>query len=132
MATVLINEHDPRVLSALAMLLRDSGYEVVEADDSEAALEAIAGHGPDILLTDVNMPGMTGPQLIKQLRRSHPGLGIIAMSGGGMHQNPELATTLASIAGADRVLEKPFRNEALLSDLSALLSSARRARATRR
>ena len=132
MATVLINEHDEGVLSALAMLLRDSGYEVLEANDSEAALETIAGHGPDILLTDVNMPGMTGPQLIKQLRKSHPGLGIIAMSGGGMHQNPELATTLASIAGADRVLEKPFRNEALLSDLSALLSSARRARATRR
>ena len=128
MATVLINERDEGVLSALAMLLRDSGHQVLEADDSEAALEAIAGGSPDVLLTDVNMPGMTGVQLIKQLRRSHPGLGIIAMSGGGMHQNPELATTLASIAGADRVLEKPFRNETLLADVSALVSSARRAR----
>ena len=128
MATVLINERDEGVLSALAMLLRDSGYQVLEADDSEAALETIAGGSPDVLITDVNMPGMTGVQLIKQLRRSHPGIGIIAMSGGGMHQNPELATTLASIAGADRVLEKPFRNESLLSDVSALLSTARRAR----
>ena len=132
MATVLINEHDGGVLSALATLLRDSGYQVLEADDSAAALETIAGQGPDILLTDVNMPGMTGVQLIKKLRRSHPALGIIAMSGGGMNQNPELATTLASIAGADRVLEKPFRNEALLSDVSALLSGSRRARAARR
>ena len=128
MATVLINEHDEGVLSALALLLRDSGYEVLESDDSEGALETIAGGSPDVLLTDVNMPGMTGVQLIKQVRRSHPGLGIIAMSGGGMHQNPELATTLAGIAGADRVLEKPFTNESLLSDVSALLSSARRAR----
>ena len=132
MATVLINEHDGGVLSALATLLRDSGYQVLEAEDSAAALETIAGQGPDILLTDVNMPGMTGVQLIKKLRQSHPALGIIAMSGGGMNQNPELATTLASIAGADRVLEKPFRNEALLSDVSALLSGSRRARAARR
>lgn len=132
MSTVLINEHDAGVLSALAMLLRDSGYEVLEAEDSEAALEAITARSPDVLLTDVNMPGMTGVQLIKQLRKSHPGLGIIAISGGGMHQNPELATTLASIAGADRVLEKPFKNETLLSDVAAVLSSARRARAARR
>jgi CheY-like chemotaxis protein len=132
MATVLITEHDEGVLSALAMLLRRSGYQVLEADRSEAALESVASHGPDILLTDVNMPGMTGVELIKKLRKSHPALGIIAISGGGMHQNPELATTLASIAGADRVLEKPFKNEALLSDVSALLASARRSRAGRR
>ena len=78
------------------------------------------------------MPGMTGVQMIKRLRKSHPTVGIIAMSGGGMNQNPELATTLAGIAGADRVLEKPFKNEILLSSVHALLARARRPRAGRR
>ena len=132
MATVLITEHDEGVLEALSMLLRDAGHQVFEADRCEAALETVAARSPDILLTDVNMPGMTGIQMIKKLRQSHPSLGIIAMSGGGMHQNPELATTLASIAGADRVLEKPFRNEVLLSDVASLATTVRRPRTTRR
>lgn len=132
MATVLIAEHDEGVLNALATLLRSAGHEVLEAGRCEDALETVASRSPDILLTDVNMPGMTGDQMIKRLRESHPTIGIIAMSGGGMNQNPELATTLAGIAGADRLLEKPFKNEILLSNVHSLLATARRPRAGRR
>ena len=128
MAAILLGDDDPEVRFALGMLLREAGHEVLEADGCSEILDTAAGRRPDLVVTDVNMPGMSGVELMEQLRGTRPGTPIIAMTGGGMHQNPELATTLASIAGADRVLEKPFRNESLLSDVSALLSSVRRAR----
>ena len=68
------------------------------------------------------MPGMSGVELMEQLRGTRPGTPIIAMTGGGMHQTPELAATLAGNAGADRVLQKPFGNDELLAEVSTLLS----------
>ena len=114
------------VLNALATLLRSAGHEVFEAERCEDALETVP-------LPESRYPPHRrehagddrGPD-DQEAAQEHPTIGIIAMSGGGMHQNPELATTLASIAGADRALEKPFKNEILLSSVHSLLSTARR------
>ena len=122
MAAILLGDDDPEVRFALGMLLREAGNEVLEADGCKEILDSAAGRRPDLVVTDVNMPGMGGPELIEQLRRIRPGVPIIAMTGGGMHQTPELAAILAGNAGADRVLQKPFGNDELLAEVSTLLS----------
>ncbi len=66
------------------------------------------------------MAGMSGVELIEELRKTRPGAENRHDSG-GMHQTPELAATLAANAGADRVLQKPFANDALLAEVGALL-----------
>ena len=122
MAAILLGDEDPEVRFALGMLLRDAGHEILEADRCSAVLETSAGKRPDLVVTDVNMAGMSGVELIEQLRRARPGIPVIAMTGGGMHQTPDLAATLAANAGADRVLQKPFGNDELLAEVSTLLS----------
>ena len=122
MAAILLGDDDPEVRFALGMLLREAGHEVLEADGCSGILDTAAGRRPDLVVTDVNMPGMSGVELMEQLRGTRPGTPIIAMTGGGMHQTPELAATLAGNAGADRVLQKPFGNDELLAEVSTLLS----------
>ena len=121
MAAILLADDDAGVLFALGMLLREAGHEVLEADRCQAVLETVTSRRPDLAVTDVNMPDMSGVDLIEELRRIRPGIPIIAITGGGMHQTPELAATLAANAGADRVLQKPFGNDALLAEVAALL-----------
>ena len=123
MATMLVADDDPGVRYALTQLFSSLGDdEVMEADGCEAALRIMAAAEPDVVVTEAVMAGMTASEYIKALRSACPRAGIVALSAGGMHQDPEFATGLASTAGADEVLRKPARNEPLLAAVNKLLS----------
>lgn len=123
MATLLVADDDQGVRYALVLLLRAvGGYEVMEADGCGPALQIMAETKPDVVVTEAVMAGMTAVEYIEQMRRACPSAGIVAISAGSMHQDPVFATGLASMAGADTVLRKPARNEALLAAVSELLS----------
>ena len=121
MATLLLADDDAVVRYAFALLLRSSGYHVLEAPSNDAAL-ALAKENPDAVITDVNMPGMTALELLEQLKKTNPDIGIIALSGGAMHQRPGLAESFAETGAASRVLQKPVRNAELLAEVEAVLS----------
>ena len=121
MATLLLADDDPIVRYAFALLLRTNGYHVFEAPSNDAAL-ALAKENPDAVITDVNMPGMTALELLEKLRKTNPDIGIIALSGGAMHQRPGLAESFAETGAANRVLQKPVRNDVLLAEVEAVLS----------
>ncbi len=79
---LLVEDEDPvRLFSARA--LRNKGYKVVEAKSGEAALEIIVAKTEtfDLLITDVVMPRMDGPALIKEVRAIHPDMKVIFISG---------------------------------------------------
>ncbi|MDQ8154801.1 MAG: response regulator [Gemmatimonadota bacterium] len=82
-ATVLVAEDDEAIRSAVRRILTRAGYSVVVAPDGlEAARIAEARGTPfDLVLTDVIMPSLTGPQLVGRLRRRWPGLAALFMSG---------------------------------------------------
>ena len=121
MATLLLADDDAIVRYALALLLRSNGYHVLEAPSNDAAL-ALAKENPDAIITDVNMPGMTALEILEELKKTNPDIGIIALSGGAMHQRPGLAESFAETGAANRVLQKPVRNEQLLQEVEAVLS----------
>jgi CheY-like chemotaxis protein len=60
---VMVVDDDRHAREALALLLTDEGYEVLAAADGAAALAALAGFQPDVIITDVSMPRMDGPAL---------------------------------------------------------------------
>ena len=64
MSRVLVAEDDPHILRLISLWLGREGYEVLEARNGLAALELIEAGGVDVLVSDVNMPGMTGLELI--------------------------------------------------------------------
>jgi two-component system cell cycle sensor histidine kinase/response regulator CckA len=83
MSTVLLVEDEDAVRSFAARALRNKGYEVIEAQSGEVALDVIREKGDslDILVTDVVMPRVDGPTLVREVRETHPDLKVIFISG---------------------------------------------------
>ena len=97
-ARLLLVDDDDAVRGVLAGELGDLGYDVVEAADAEAALQAIASGQVDALLVDVVMPGLDGRALAEIIRRDRPSLPVLFMTG---HADR------SRLAG-ELVIEKPF------------------------
>ena len=80
--TVLVVDDEPMVLDVTASMLEDLGCDVVTATNGVAALDMLARDSRiTILITDINMPGMSGYELAERARRSRPGLQVILLSG---------------------------------------------------
>jgi two-component system cell cycle sensor histidine kinase/response regulator CckA len=82
-ATVLVVEDEEIVRRATCRALREHGYQVLQARSGVDALEVESTHEGliDLLLTDVVMPGMSGPELAERMRQRRPGIGVVFMSG---------------------------------------------------
>lgn len=114
-ARILLVEDDSRLRSLTARLLRDGGYTVVEAQNGEHAVSVAAGHLTrfDLVLTDVNMPGKSGPQLVEALRASRPDLRFVYISG----YTTGLLSESSVIETGAVFLEKPFTRAGLLNTI---------------
>jgi CheY-like chemotaxis protein len=81
MHDVLVADDNPLLVSVLAEIFRESGYAVRTAPDGFVALAMIRDRIPDILISDLNMPRMSGFELLSIVRRRFPRIAVIAMSG---------------------------------------------------
>lgn len=116
---ILIVDDDDALRTALSRTLRANGYEVDQAGDAPEALGVIDRAAPDVILTDIMMPGGDGVELINAIRGRSPRPGILAMSGRGSMGALDLLR-LAEKLGADLSLNKPFSTDELLLALSEL------------
>jgi two-component system cell cycle sensor histidine kinase/response regulator CckA len=105
---VLVVEDAPELRALVVAVLSRAGYRVISQADPVQALAAAMPGIPDLLVSDVVMPGMDGPSLAAELRDRHPGLRVLLMSG----YSPEHA--LGGAASSDPLLPKPFVAEELL------------------
>jgi PAS domain S-box-containing protein len=118
---ILLVEDDEHVLASTSRTLRQAGYEVVSASSGAEVLELL-GRGrpaPDLLLTDVVMPGMNGRQVAEAVREVFQGLRVLFMSG---YAQDIIVHHGVVDPGLD-LLEKPFTNEALLQRVRAALDA---------
>ena len=120
MALILIVDDDAAVRDSIRTLLELDGHELAEAEDGRAGEEAIQRRLPDLVILDIFMPERDGFETLRSLRRTHPGLKILAISGCA---DGQLERTLAFALefGANAVLEKPFRPDALRAAVGELL-----------
>jgi len=117
--TILLIEDEAALRAVASEYLRSKGYEVVEAGDGETALEFCKSHkGPiDLLITDVVMPGSSGPSVAKTVLEARPGLRTIFMSGyTDRTLGPELLGPNATF------FQKPFSLDALARKIHAMLN----------
>jgi two-component system cell cycle sensor histidine kinase/response regulator CckA len=115
--TVLLVEDEAALRDLVMETLAEAGYTVIAASRADEALELAAGHAApiDLLLTDVIMPGMSGPALARRLSELRPDLRVVFMSG-------YTANTLGQQGVNEQdVLEKPFSPSVLLRKLEAIL-----------
>ena len=81
MSDVLIVDDNPMLLTVLAEIFKQRGYFVRTASDGFSALALLRDRVPDVLISDLNMPGMSGFELLSVVRRRFPAITVIAMSG---------------------------------------------------
>ena len=78
---LLVVDDDEQLLNSLSLLCTELGFETRIATSGQSALKQIATEVPDILLSDLQMPGMSGYELISAVRRRYAAVRVIAMSG---------------------------------------------------
>jgi PAS domain S-box-containing protein len=113
--TILLVEDDDIMRQMTRKLLDEHGYRVIEAQDAKTALEKLTERdgSVDLLLTDVVMRGMSGPELVDRLRTTMPDLKVVFMSG----YTGELIASHQSAHQVITLLEKPFTRASLLNTL---------------
>jgi len=119
---ILVVEDDPEAaLFAVHVLTTRGQFEVVHTADPAEALRLAAAEHWDLLLTDLDLPGMTGIELLAELRQVAPTLPVAVTSAHA------LDGTLASLLGhADEYLEKPVRVDKLIATATALIGRGRK------
>jgi two-component system C4-dicarboxylate transport response regulator DctD len=84
---VLVVDDDPSVRESVARLLESAGYLVASAEDGLGALVQMRNAQPDAIISDLNMPGMSGTELLAVVRQSFPQILTVAMSGAYDHSD---------------------------------------------
>jgi CheY-like chemotaxis protein len=119
--SILLVEDDAAVRATVAAQLRGLGYRVATAENGAAALAHLAGDRPDLLMTDVVMPGgMNGRQLAEAAHAHHPRLRVLYISG----YTQDALAPLGQIPPGTHLLTKPFRRGDLARAVRKALDAA--------
>lgn len=114
---VLVADDGPAVRRLFEAILSKAGYEVSTAEDGIAALEKLRANPPDVLVTDWNMPGVTGIELCETMRRIGTSRRVHVILVTGNDKREEVVAGLK--AGADDYVTKPVHREELLARVAA-------------
>ena len=118
--SILVADDEPIVLSLARVILRNSGYQVLLAKDGKEALNVHQQAGPvDLVLTDIIMPVMTGPEFVHEIKKEAADLRCIFMSG---YDKEQVRRHGVDDGGCD-FLRKPFTPGALLKKVRETLDA---------
>jgi DNA-binding NtrC family response regulator len=121
--TVLVVDDESAMREYVRFFLEKKGLLVFEANDGNDAIALAMAHPPDLIITDLVMPGKEGIETIRDIKSRFPLCGIIAMSGA---INAETYLSMAQCLGAHTVLQKPFEREALETAVEEALAKPKK------
>jgi CheY-like chemotaxis protein len=121
MSKILVFDDEPSILLMLKKMLEKEGHEVDLALNGRDGMELFEKNKPDMVITDIIMPEKEGLETILELRKSHPDIKIIAISGGG-RIGPEGYLPSAKHLGADMVFQKPLVQKEFIQAVALLLN----------
>jgi len=118
-AKVLLVDDEDQLRRVMRDLLEREGYDVIEAGDGVEALDQVDRHAPDIIVLDLNLPGLDGYGVLSHLRsrRATEHIPVVVLTARGDEENEVRVFEF----GADDFLSKPFRARALSARLDAVL-----------
>ena len=115
-AAILVVDDDPQIRRTLRATLSSSGYDVIDAEDAQEAIEKVVREHPDLVLLDVNLPEVDGIAACIEMRRSFQGPIIMVTVRDSKRDKID-----AFNAGADDYVVKPFSTDELLARIQAAL-----------
>jgi CheY-like chemotaxis protein len=115
--TILIVDDHAAVRNVIRTILEEAGYRVLEAGDAKEAVAHLGEAKIHLVITDLNLPGQSGDELVKTVKARHPDIKLIMMS--GSYESSQ--TTIAKAIGLHAVLPKPVKPETLLDTVRGLL-----------
>jgi CheY-like chemotaxis protein len=116
--SVLVVDDEPSVRDFVQRVLESAGYAACMADSGPAALQIFGDKGtPDLLLTDLNMPGMRGDELAAKMRRENPDLKVLYLTG----YSDQLFTERTALWEGETYLDKPCSVKGLLEAVNLAL-----------
>lgn len=120
MARILVIDDEEQVRKVIRLILEHDGYEVIEAADGTEGVRLFSDTNPDLVITDILMPGMGGVQTIMELRLLNPDAKIIAISGGDQIA-PEYYLKMIKNFDTLSEMKKPIMREELLETVRSIL-----------
>ncbi len=106
---IMVVDDEKLIVRLLSMSLQSDGYETVKAYNGEEGLALFKKETPDIVITDIKMPGMDGLELLKKIKEHDPNTEVIIVTGHG-----DIDSTIIALQhGASDFINKPVRDEAL-------------------
>jgi DNA-binding response OmpR family regulator len=126
-ARVLFIEDDRELVAALGPALTDAGHELLTAFDGKEGLALVCNRAPDLVISDVNLPGIDGMTLVKRAREEGVTAPIILLTA----RDTEIDEALGLELGADDYIVKPFSLRILLARVAALLRRAETQKSSR-
>jgi DNA-binding NtrC family response regulator len=119
MAHILVIEDDQQMREMLRQMLQRAGHTTVGAGDGQEGMQIVREQIIDLIITDIIMPDQEGLETITQVRREHPNIPVIAISGGGRVE-PDNYLRSAKLLGAAYAFAKPLNREEIISVVTEL------------
>jgi CheY-like chemotaxis protein len=120
MALVLVIDDDGFYRTVIRRILEREGHSVLEAEDGQEGLRLYGQYGPALVITDMNMPGIDGAEVIRSLRAINPQARIVAVSGVSSFYNADLFEFGRQL-GADAVFRKLDPAERIVAETNRFL-----------
>lgn len=117
---ILIVDDEEGLREGLSKLLETEGYAALSAESGEQALKILQHAHIDLVLTDMRMPGMDGIELLKKIRKQHPDVGVIIITGYGQIESYIEAMNF----GAIEYVSKPFKVNELKFIVNKVLNNS--------
>ena len=122
MANILLIDDDTNVNLALGIILKGAGHQVVSLLDGTKLLSHM--QDIDLVITDVIMPNVDGIEVLNAIKKEHPSIPVIVISGGG-RISADMYLQSAKLIGAKEVLRKPIDTDALINAVDKALNQAK-------
>jgi len=116
-ANILIVDDEIDLLETLGDILESKGYNVTMVEDGHRAIELLRKKYFDVILMDLNMPGISGVESFKEVKKLHPSAAVIMMTAGNLAE--EIREALG--AGVEAVVDKPFNVKKLVGTIESIL-----------
>jgi YesN/AraC family two-component response regulator len=120
--TILVVDDDSLIRDTLKSILRGDDFDIAgEAANGEAALELCRQRHPDVVLLDINMPGMDGLEVLRAIKKRFPATKVVMISAEATMERVKEAVS----SGATGFIVKPFNAGRVLDDIIAVLNTKR-------